>query len=520
MPSPQPATSAIDPRRSEAFRQAASVLRLWREYPALFVEQELGATPQEWQYGVLEAFAVEQRIAMAACVGPGKSAVLAWLILNFMVTRDHPNVVVTSITGDNLRDNLWKELSKWGHRSELVRTTFDFQTERIVHREAPRTWFAAARKWTKQQSEEEQEHTLGGFHADHLLFVLDEAGGIPDTVARTAERALSTADQETKLVLAGNPTHLEGPLYRAFHDSSARWRKFQIGGGPDDPDRAPRVSEDWAREMRDDWGEDSALYQINVLGRFPTGATDALVTYADLEASYGRVESKMGARLQRGVRRLGADVARYGNDWTRVCKRDGDFLLGFVGWHNKSTTETAYLLAKLRKDEGFDEIEVDDTGVGGGVTDKLLELNEPVVPFVSAEKAREEEQYFNARSEAAGILRERFRKGTISVAPAVKQTTPFAGQATTIKVGYDGKRRMKLERKDEYRKRKKGRSPDFLDATLLAFDEETAGVGASGEEMESSRGTLAREIGATAAGREPDSRDGEWVSTRRSIRLR
>ena len=35
---------------------------------------------------------------MKACKGPGKTAVLAWLAWNFLLTRAHPKIAVTSIT--------------------------------------------------------------------------------------------------------------------------------------------------------------------------------------------------------------------------------------------------------------------------------------------------------------------------------------------------------------------------------------------------------------------------------------
>ena len=46
---------------------------------------------------------------------------------------------------------------------------------------------------------------------DHILFVLDESGGMPQAIMTTAEAVLATG-RECKVVQSGNPTHLEGPL--------------------------------------------------------------------------------------------------------------------------------------------------------------------------------------------------------------------------------------------------------------------------------------------------------------------
>src|SRR6185295_1686252 len=106
---------------------AADNLRRWREQPPAFVREVFGATPDPWQDDVLAAFPSHQRLAMKACKGPGKTTVEAWLAWNFLLTRPHPKVAATSITADNLFDNLWTEMSKWQQASELLKRTFEWQ---------------------------------------------------------------------------------------------------------------------------------------------------------------------------------------------------------------------------------------------------------------------------------------------------------------------------------------------------------------------------------------------------------
>jgi phage terminase large subunit len=84
----------------------------WADRPADFVRELFEVEPDAWQLDVLDAFPHRQRLAMKACKGPGKTAVLAWLIWNFLVTWPHPKVAATAITKDNLDDNLWTELAK------------------------------------------------------------------------------------------------------------------------------------------------------------------------------------------------------------------------------------------------------------------------------------------------------------------------------------------------------------------------------------------------------------------------
>ncbi|MFI5001054.1 MAG: hypothetical protein ACHQK9_14345, partial [Reyranellales bacterium] len=103
---------------------AAGQLVRWKEDPCGFVREVFGATPDPWQDEVLKAFPHCQRLVMKACKGPGKTTVEAWLAWNFLLTRPEPKVAATSITADNLADNLWAEMAKWQARSPLLKAAF------------------------------------------------------------------------------------------------------------------------------------------------------------------------------------------------------------------------------------------------------------------------------------------------------------------------------------------------------------------------------------------------------------
>ena len=94
-------------------KAAADRIRLWREKPQAMVRDLFGITPDAWQDDVLAMFPHKPRIAMKACKGPGKTAVLSWLAWNFLLTRPHPKIAATSSSGDNLSDGLWTEMAMW-----------------------------------------------------------------------------------------------------------------------------------------------------------------------------------------------------------------------------------------------------------------------------------------------------------------------------------------------------------------------------------------------------------------------
>lgn len=436
-------------------------LRAWRKDPRIFVRQVFDATPDPWQDEVLAAFPTNQRVALKACKGPGKTTTLAWLIWNFLATRPYPKIPCTSITGGNLRDNLWSEIALWRRRSPFLSYAFEQDGNRVYSREAPENWFAVARAWQRDADAEQQANALAGFHADYLLFVIDEAGGVPDAVAAAAEGGLATGI-ETKLLIAGNPTHLEGPLYRACTSERPLWYVYEITGDPEVKNRAPRVSIEWARQQIAKYGRDSAYVQVNVFGQFPSASSDAIVALNWTENAFARYPAGRDGAVV-----LGVDVARYGTDLSTCAVRRGDALELIDDWQGQSITYSRDRVAGLAREHGATEIRVDDVGVGGGLTDGLRELGLPVVPVNVGEAALTPQKFENLRAEITWQLRDRFADGLISLAPAVKPT-PLATEASTLRYGFGTGQRIRIEPKDSYRRRT-GKSPDFLDATVLAY---------------------------------------------------
>src|ERR1700739_2062671 len=170
---------------SKGILAAAAKIKRWRHEPVFFVTDELKAQPDEWQLDVLKFLPdpTKQRLAMRACVGPGKSAVEAWIAWDFLATQgnggQHPKVAAVSITADNLKDTLWAEIKKWQTRSAWLSAKYTWQSERVFCNDHPETWFISARSWAKTANAEEQAKTLSGLHSDYVLALIDESGAIP-----------------------------------------------------------------------------------------------------------------------------------------------------------------------------------------------------------------------------------------------------------------------------------------------------------------------------------------------------
>lgn len=438
---------------------SARKIKLWRERPDLFVREVFQAEPDAWQEEVLKAFPTSKRIAMKASKGCGKSTILAWVIWNFLCTRPHPKIAATSISGDNLSDNLWSELAKWQNQSPFLKSIFTWTKTRIFNKQAPETHWCSARTWAQSADSSQQANTLAGLHADYLMFILDECGGIPDGVMAAAEAGLSTG-KETKIVMAGNPTNLSGPLYRACTTERSLWFVREITSDPDDPKRTSRVSIEWAREQILKYGKDNPWVQVNVFGRFPPASLNSLLGPDEVSDAMNReVDEK---EIEWAQKRLGIDCARFGDDKTVIFPRQGKVAFNPVEMRGARTNEIASRVAQA-KEKWSSELEfVDDTGgFGAGVIDSLIQSNYSPVPINFSGKASDP-RFLNKRAEIWFRMADWVKKGG-----KLPRNPDLHRELTTPTYTFvNGK--FQLESKDQIKDRL-GFSPDLADALALTF---------------------------------------------------
>jgi phage terminase large subunit len=381
------------------------------------------------------------------------------MILNFMGTRPYPKVAATSITEDNLNDNLWPEIAKWHFRSPFFREHFTWTKTRYVYKEAPETWFATARTWPKTADAERQADTLAGLHADHVLFVLDESGGIPQAVMTTAEAVLATG-VEAKVVQAGNPTHTSGPLYRASTIDRHLWYLINITGDPDDPNRSSRIKLEWARQQIASYGRDNPWVMVNVLGQFPPASINALLGVEEVQAAMAR--HLRPDAYEWAQKRIGIDVARFGDDRTVLFPRQGLASFRPVVMRNARTTDIAARAMRAHTRWGNELLFVDDTGHWGhGVIDNLVAAGFPVIPLYYHGKALDP-RYRNRRAEfwiegANGIKRG-------AALPPIPELVPELTEPTYTFINGV----FVLEAKEQVKERL-GRSPDLADAYMETY---------------------------------------------------
>lgn len=443
----------------DVVERAKREIRKWASDPVAMVRELLGAEPDEWQIDALSAISRVQRVAMKACKGPGKTTVLAWAMIWFLLTRAYPKIVATSISGDNLRDGLWSELLRWIAKAPLLQNGFDCSATRVSAKTVGENWFAVARQWSKSADRQSQADTLAGVHADHVLFVVDEAGGVPDAVMAAAEGALATG-RETKLMIAGNPTHLEGPLYRACTRERHLWHVVEISGDPDDPKRAKRISIQWAREQIEKWGRENPYVVVNVFGRFPPASINSLLGPDEVaEAMRRHAREEEFAHAQR---RLGVDVAGFGDDRTVIFPRQGLVAFKPVVMRGVRPSEVAARVMRAKADWGAEIELVDCTGgYGEGVVDALIQAGQAPISVQFAGRPTRP-SYRNKRAEMWFEMAEWIKRG------GILPNDPELARELTAVTYFLREGKFQLEEKVQIKERL-GVSPDLADALACTF---------------------------------------------------
>jgi hypothetical protein len=452
---------------------AAEKIARYREPPhgaCRFMVEELHATPDPWQEQALITWVdptpgPAQMISLQAAAGVGKSALEAVCGWHFLAcyadVGEHPKGFVTGITRENLRDNLWAEFAKWQSRSEYLSFAFTHTAERIFANDHPRTWFLAPRNWPKTGNADQQGATLSGLHGRFVCALIDESGAIPSTVMRAAKQALADGPVFGKILQAGNPISLDGMLYAAATTERADWTIVIVNNDPDDAKCSPRGNKTWARRQIELYGRENPWVKAYILGQFPPASINALLGIEDVQAALDRELAPESFNWQE--KRLGVDVARFGDDRTVIFPRQGMRAFRPVVMRNASTTDIAARVYTAKQKWGSHREFIDDTGHWGhGVLDNLRAARlspEAVVFHAPALNPR----YKNRRAEMHIEMASAIKKGLQlprshpDLVPELLATTYTFVNGVFV-----------LEEK-EFVKERIGRSPDLADGLALTF---------------------------------------------------
>lgn len=387
--------------------------------------------------------------------GVGKSAVVSWLILWAIATREGTRGVVTANTDTQLRTKTWAELGKW-HQLFIARELFTLTATAIYSADVgqDKTWRIDQIPWSKERSE-----AFAGLHnkGSRILVVFDEASAIDDVIWEVTEGALT--DERTQIVWCryGNPTRTSGQFHRRCskpgrnHVTRVDSRTVRFTN--------KRQIAAWV----DEYGEDSDFVRVRVRGMFPRAGASNFIGAELVDIARRRVIPLEEYRLHPKI--MSVDPARFGDDWTKITLRQGYKVLWQKGMQGFDGVDVAGRVRELIEDNpGVRFLVYDANGNGADLDSALRRMAglPELVPVMWGIPAKDSKQYFNQRAECWGRMREWLKYADIP------DDDELANELTSVDYGYDAQFRIQLQSKKDIR-RNGGKSPDGADSLALSF---------------------------------------------------
>jgi hypothetical protein len=449
----------------------------WRKDSVLYVQQRFGVEPTPQQVQILQAIVPSgAKVSVRSGHGIGKSSSAAWIIFWHLETHDYGKIPCTAPSSHQLRDILWGELSKWRRHADQqsaalgipprfwLTTLFKLVTDGLYDPSA-KEWGAFARTARKENPE-----ALQGFHATHLLYVIDEASGVPEEIFEAAEGALSTPG--ARVLMLGNPTRNAGTFAASHKHNRGEYVALHFRSQD-----SPLVAPTYREQLVAKWGEGSNVVKVRADGDFPKQEDDVLISLELTEPCLTR-ERVDGE----GKRVLGADIAAFGSDRTTLILRHGNVVEHIAVYAHQDTMTTVGRIMSKADAWKADTITVDVIGLGRGVADRLKEVRrDQRLPWTLVEVDVSRAAPPHRRGEPrAKRLRDwlwlEVHKWLRDESPVFAWRTPeerqhaedLVGELASVTYDVDSHGLIVVESKDDMRRRL-GHSPDLGDALCVSF---------------------------------------------------
>lgn len=499
-----------DPRYAEFVRRYAFDL------PRFAIEVcRVIPTHQQWE--MFESVQEQgSRTSVSSGHGTGKTAGYGIIGLWHLLCYHNSNTILSAPKLTTVSDGVWKEFSDLmgkikGGPHAWIADYFEVQAERVFVKGFKLSWWVVAKTAPRGSPE-----NLAGAHRDWLLFLVDEASGVPDANFGVITGALT--DKRNRMCIASQPTRSSGFFYDTHHTLSkaegGAWNALVFSSAD-----SPIVSTEFIAEKKKQYTPEE--FDIKVLGRFSEQSSKYLLGPKAIQACVGlvavRPDEPFGWLIPvdvggGGYRDKSVVLAlkvtgdgEYGENARRaqlvkvpVCSNDQDV----SDLPGRIITEAGQLNNSMAL--------VDAGGIGLGVCKQLEKAdfhNFKKVNWGNPNFKKEyKERYTNQRAQAICGLSRAVQEGRFGIDadidPAIIKQ--IVREGSRIPYHYDEKARRYIAKKEDMRKEGIP-SPDIWDSCSFSFLED-AYYNLSGEEAanDSSAKDEARKKLMASMGLKPD----------------
>lgn len=444
----------------------------------------LGFIPNHQQREFMDAYndammgRGKPRIACRAGKGPGKTKVTAVVFTHWVATHKDSALIVTAPTFRQCQ-GVWLSEAK----ATIYGSTADERIGKIFNFVGKGFGILGAKpaEWGCQLITALSKEAFQGLHRLYIAFLEEEASGVKPDISAAIKETISNSKGTWLHVRIGNPNTRICSFFDSFNSEASKWNCLHWN--TEETEETRYFSRERNRDIADEFGIDSDIYRISVLGDFPNLDPNCLISEEDLvacctpEAMNNAIYVNPDRKKQ-----IGSDLARYGGDECVVVPRDGGMMLDM--WAHKTDPNNAIDRAIQMQDVyGWENSEcvhvVDTSGMGEvavGAMGDARRMGRRVHEFYSQNTAHDSIKYENKISEAWCLFAKLTKKRWVYLGE--KLDKKLKDQLTTRRYIVTPKGKIKIESKDEYAKNNEdvengtiGKSPDRADAVIMAFYE-------------------------------------------------
>ncbi len=474
-------------RHKERLKDYSTLQKYYQTKPLDYMVERLGITREtidwsiipeyenfEWDgtenplMKILDSLVSSNWVGVESATACSKTFIAACITFWFLECFENSIVITTAPKQDQLEKNMWKEISRLFPK--FNKGFLDSLTLRMKMDEYGKKSYewAAFGFVSGTSSDKETEDKAQGFHAEHMLIILEETPGIPKSIINSFKL---TSQAPHNLILAlGNPNHHLDQLHKFCQ--LERVESIRISGLDypnvvlDNPSFIPGgKSRQGIQDILNEVGsKDHPFYLSRVRGISPGQSKDSLIDLKWCDEAVTRKKKD----FMKGDPALGVDVANSeAGDKAAIAEGLGAVLLSVDDFYcpdsNQLGKRDVYDRMKEKKIHP-DRVGVDGVGVGAGTVNALKEIGKKVQNLIGGEKPikiRETEFTFNnLRTQMYWQMREDLKNGEICLPNDTDLISDLC--APTWKIN---DRVIIVEGKPDIKKRL-GRSPNKGDAAV------------------------------------------------------
>ena len=288
------------------------------------------------------------------------------------------------------------------------------------------------------------------------MFLIDEASGVAEEVFIAAGSSLSA--ENARVAMASNPTQTTGYFYASHNKNRNLWQTLTFNG-----EESPRVSQAYIDSIANEYGKDSDVYRVRVLGEFPLASDMQFIGMDIVETAMQRYENLKPGSYEFAPVIIGVDPAYDGDDDFAIYLRQGLYskLLGI--WpKNDNDGMMARILADFEDQYRADAVMI-DKGCGMGLQSfgKVMGRNWQVIAFGGTDFTGE--GYLNNRVQMWAKMKQWLIDGG-----AIEYDDKLKADLIGPMAWVNEKGLIQLEKKEMMKKRGVP-SPNRADALALTF---------------------------------------------------